>query len=135
MLPKVRRGYLSPPLQIISPLLWSPPPPLQIISPLLWSPPPRLKKSLIPPFAKLFFQTLNVVMLIASANSGWILGINYIRLTSLVYIIDLMDSNSEFKFGGPGSFCLIYINLYQDSIYAYLSLPVEMGLWCYILKF
>ena len=46
-----------------------------------------------------------------------------------------MDSNSEFKFGGPRSFSLTYINLYWDSIYAYLSLTVEMGLWFYVLKF
>ena len=40
-----------------------------------------------------------------------------------------MDSNSEFNFSGPGSFSLTYINLYQDSIYAYLhSRNVEMGL-------
>ena len=44
----VRRGYLSPPFQII---------------------PPPLKKSLIPLFAILFFQTLNLVMLIASTKS------------------------------------------------------------------
>ena len=46
-----------------------------------------------------------------------------------------MDSNSEFKFGDPGSFSLIYINLRPDSIYAYLSLAVEMGLRFYVLKF
>ena len=42
-------------------------PPFQIISPFFDSPP--VKKSLNLPFSILFFQTLNVVMLIASAKS------------------------------------------------------------------
>ena len=41
---------------------------------------------------------------------GWILSINCFRLTSLDIISGLMDRNSKFKFGGPGSFSLIYIN-------------------------
>ena len=48
----VCRGYLYPPFQIISPSLT-----------------PPFKKSLIPSFPILFFQTLNVVVLIASAKS------------------------------------------------------------------
>ena len=53
---RVRRGYLSPHPTLFSNNL-----------PLLWF--PHLKKSLIPPFPISFFQTLNVVMLIASTKS------------------------------------------------------------------
>ena len=53
-LPIVCRGYLSPPFQIIP-------------SPLLWFLP--FKKIFNPPYSILFFQTLNLVILIALAKS------------------------------------------------------------------